>query len=98
MSLLNAAGIPFHYREYTEAPLDAAEIRHVLGLLGVGPRAVLRTNDAATRAQTLTGEETDDVLIGLMAAHPTMLQRPIGILGDRAILGRPPEALLDLAR
>jgi arsenate reductase len=44
----------------------------------------------------LTGTETEAELIGLMSAHPTLLERPIGIVGKRAVLGRPPERLLIL--
>ena len=44
----------------------------------------------------LAGEEPDDELIGAMARHPTLVQRPIGRLPGKAILGRPPERLLEL--
>ena len=94
--MLNAEAIPFHYREYTEDPLSEAEIRDVLALLGVGPRAVLRKNDKAYKALALAGTESDGELVALMAAHPTLLQRPIGIRDGRAVLGRPHEALLSL--
>lgn len=88
--------IPYRYREYTEKPLSADEIRQVLARLGRPARDLLRTADAANRDLGLTGEEREDVLIGHMAARPTLLQRPIGLLGDRAALGRPAERLLDL--
>lgn len=94
--MLSKRGIEFEYREYREDPLSEEEIRAVLGLLGVGPRDVLRTRDRAAREIGLTGEETDDELIALMAEHPTLLQRPIGIADDRAVVGRPAKRLLDL--
>jgi len=95
--LLETHGVRYRYREYTEEPLSEAEIRTVLDRLGIGPRAVLRKRDKAYREQGLTGDETDAQLIRLMAAHPTLLQRPIGLAGERAVLGRPPEKLLELA-
>lgn len=64
--------------------------------LGVGPKALLRTRDKAYKALGLTGDEPPDVLIGHMAEHPTLLQRPIGILGDKAVVGRPITNLLEL--
>ncbi len=82
------------YREYTKEPLTEAEIREVLGKLGCGPREVLRGRDA--KKAELTGTESDDELIGLMAENPRLLQRPIGVVGDRAVIGRPAEALLEL--
>lgn len=94
--MLKEHGAEYRYREYTKEPLDEAELRAVLGKLGLGPRDVLRTRDKAYREQGLTGGESDDALIALMAAHPTLLQRPIGVLGDRAALGRPVENLLVL--
>lgn len=96
--MLDAHGAPYRYRDYRVAPLSATELRRLLGLLGVPARAVLRRNAPEFRALGLTGEEPDRVLIPLLAAHPTLLQRPIGVLGSRAVVGRPPERLLDLAR
>jgi arsenate reductase len=57
---------------------------------------VLRRKDKAFRELGLSGEEDDATLVALMAEHPTLLQRPIGVLGDRAVVGRPPERLLEL--
>jgi arsenate reductase len=57
---------------------------------------VLRRRDVANRELKLKGEEDPRVLIAAMAEHPTLLQRPIGVLGGRAVLGRPPENLLTL--
>ena len=94
--MLNDAGLEYRYREYTEEPLSAAELKRVLGLLGVGPKALLRKNDKAFKENGLTGDESDAALIKLMAKHPTLLQRPIGVKGDRAVVGRPVENLLEL--
>ncbi|UCF37164.1 MAG: hypothetical protein JSU96_20645 [Acidobacteriota bacterium] len=66
--------------------------------LGVAAREILRTRDKAMKELTLTGEEPDSVLIDHMAQHPTLMQRPIGVLGDRAVLGRPVERLLELIK
>lgn len=92
--MLNEHGIEHTYREYTKQPLSVAELRSVLAKLGMGPRDVLRKRDA-TKAG-LTGEESDESLIALMAENPRLLQRPIGVVEDRAAVGRPPEALLTL--
>ncbi len=94
--MLDEHKVTYRYREYTQETLSEDEIRTVLRKLGMGPRKVLRTGDKAFRALGLTGNEPDDELIAHMAAHPTLLQRPIGILGDKAIVGRPPTKLLDL--
>lgn len=95
--MLDEKGIEYRYRDYVREPLSEEEIRKVLRLLGVPARAVLRTKDAAFTKLGLTGEEPEGRLIELMARHPTLLQRPIGVAGNRAVVGRPPDALLGLA-
>jgi len=89
--LLDQRGIEYRYREYNREPLSEKEIREVLRKLGLRPRAVLRKNDLG-----FTGDEPDRELIAAMARHPGLLQRPIGVLGGRAVVGRPPERLLAL--
>ena len=90
--MLNEQKIEFTYREYTQDPLSVEEIRDVLAKLGLGPRDVLRTRDANKAG--LTGSESDDQLIALMADNPRLLQRPIGVFGNKAAVGRPAEDLL----
>jgi len=94
--LLEERGVEHRVREYTEEPLTEEEIRDVLAKLGARPKELLRTHDPAYREHGLTGDEPDGRLIELMAAHPGLVQRPIGIRGDRAVVGRPPERLLEL--
>ena len=95
--MLDEKGIAYRYRDYTKEPLSKAEIKRVLKALGVKPKDVLRKNDKAYKDLGLTGDEKVADLIALMAEHPTLLQRPIGVVGDRAALGRPVENLLALA-
>ncbi len=94
--MLNAQGVAFTYREYTKEPLTVAELRAVLGKLGQAASTVLRKRDKAFKELGLSGNESDSVLIPLMAKHPTLLERPIGVFGDRAAVGRPPANLLEL--
>ncbi|MGB0638280.1 MAG: ArsC/Spx/MgsR family protein [Myxococcota bacterium] len=54
----------------------------------------MRTRDANKAG--LSGDESDDALIALMADNPRLLQRPIGVLGNKAAVGRPAEALLSV--
>ena len=94
--MLKEQGVAFEARDYTKQPLDEDELREVLAALGVPARDVLRTRDPAYKAAGLTGDEDDDTLIALMAEHPTLLQRPIGMRGGKAVVGRPVENLLSL--
>ncbi|MEQ8981716.1 MAG: hypothetical protein RL846_27470, partial [Deltaproteobacteria bacterium] len=57
--MLDERGIEYRYREYTQEPLDAAEVKRVLKKLGLGPKDVLRKNDKAYKELGLTGDESD---------------------------------------
>jgi len=92
--LLNDLGVDYQYREYTKEPLSAAEVRDVLGKLGLSARDILRSRDA--KKAGLTGDEGDDALIAAMADNPNLIQRPIFVLGERAVMGRPPENVKQL--
>jgi len=94
--LLDEKAIPYRYREYTREPLTEGEIRGILRLLGIPARDLLRTRDPAYAELGLAGETSDDELIRAMAHNPTLVQRPIGRLPGKAVLGRPPERLLEL--
>jgi len=94
--LLDEKAIPYRYREYTREPLTESEIREVLRQLGIPARDLLRTKDPAYATLGLAGDVSDDELIRAMAQHPTLVQRPLGRLPGKAVLGRPPERLLDL--
>ncbi len=96
MRLLKEADADFTYREYTKEPLTADEVRTTLAMLGVSPRDVLRKNDKAYKALSWIGDEDDDTIIGRMADHPTLLQRPIAIKDGKAALGRPASNILQL--
>lgn len=95
--MLKEKGVAYRYRDYRDDPLSLAELKRTLKLLRLRPGDVLRRNDKAFGQLGLTGDESDARLLQLMAQHPTLLQRPIGIARGRAVLGRPPEALLELA-
>ena len=91
--MLEERGTEFTYREYTEKPLSAEEIADVVGKLGVHPKALLRKNDKAYKQAGVTGEESEGRLVELMAQYPSLLQRPIAIDGERAIVCRPADLL-----
>ena len=86
----------YRYREYTAEPLKQTEIKKILKMLGLTAKDVLRKNDKAYKELGLTGDESNAVLIKHMASHPTLLQRPIGVAGNKAVVGRPPDKLLEL--
>lgn len=96
-ALLAERGIEYEGVEYHRTGLDEATIRDLLAKAGVGPRAVLRTREPLVAELGLLDEGvSDDELIAAMAEHPRLLQRPIAVRGDRALLARPVERVLEL--
>ena len=92
--MLDERGAEYTYREYTQEPLSAAELKALFRRLDRTPAEALRQRDA--KALGLSGDETDAQLIAKMAQHPTLLERPILDNGTQAVTGRPVENLLGL--
>lgn len=97
VELLNSRGIDFEVVDYYIEPLSAEKIRSLLRKASLAPRDIIRTREAVYSDLGLAdSDHTDDELIELMAANPDLVQRPIAELGDRAILVRPAERILEL--
>ena len=94
--MLEDEGVEFTYRDYRQEPLSVSELGRLFKRLGVAPKTLLRKRDKAYKELGLTGNESDKAVIAHMAEHPTLLERPIGVSGERAVVGRPPERLLEL--
>jgi len=82
---------------YLETPPDAATLKALLGKLGIGARDLLRKGEDDYQALNLKDAGlSDDDLIQAMVSHPKLIERPIVVKGDKAVLGRPPENVLEL--
>lgn len=97
LEILEQNGIEPDVVRYLETPPDKTELKTLLAKLGIGPRDLLRRGEAAYKEQGLANPElTDEALIEAMIAEPRLIERPIVVSGDRAVLGRPPENVLSL--
>jgi arsenate reductase len=95
-ALLAERGVEVDAVRYLDTPPSRAELERVLGLLGTDdPRALLRTGEPAYAELDLAGADRD-ALLDALAAHPELIERPVVIRGDRAVVARPPERLLEL--
>ena len=90
-------GIEPEIVRYLEDPPDADALRALVRKLGIRPRELLRTGEEEYRSLGLADESIgDDAIIEAMVAHPRLIERPILVRGDRAVIGRPPERVLEL--
>jgi len=97
LALLTERGADLQIVDYLEHPPKRATLAALLRKLGVPAREIVRTDEPEFRAAVASGcGLSDDELLDLLAAHPRLLQRPIVEVGERAVIGRPPERVLEL--
>lgn len=94
--LLEERGIEAELVEYLDDPPTRTELERILRLLGTDdPRAMTRTGEDRYRELGLDGANRETLLDALVA-NPVLIERPIVVVGDRAVVARPPERLLAL--
>lgn len=92
LAILKESGEEFDMVNYYEAPLTVEQLRGLLVKLGLPARDVLRSDEPAARSLGLAERQlSDEELIKAMVDNPDLIQRPIVVRGDKAILCRPPE-------
>lgn len=97
LELLEERGIQPDIVRYLETPPSADELKALLGKLGIRARQLLRTGEDEYKSLDLANPAlSDDQLIDAMASHPKLIERPILIVGDKAVIGRPPERVLEI--
>ena len=97
LALLEQNGIQPDIVFYLETVPSAAQLRALLKKLGITARELLRKGEDEYRQLGLGDSNlAESVLIDAMTKHPKLIERPIVVRGNRAVLGRPPENVLEL--
>ena len=97
LELLRQRGIDPVVVNHLESPPSAAELGDIVKMLGLPVRALLRTGEKEFVDLGLADESlADAILIASMTAHPRLIERPIFVHRLRAVIGRPPERVLEL--
>ncbi|KRW70997.1 arsenate reductase [Pseudomonas sp. TTU2014-105ASC] len=97
LELLEAQGLTPEIVHYLETPPTAAELCALLDKLELAPRQLLRTGEDEYKALNLANPELSDAaLIDAMVEHPRLIERPILVSGNKAVIGRPPEKILEI--
>lgn len=90
-------GVSFEQVYYHETPLSKEKLAQLIDKMGISPRELLRTGEELYKELGIKDKEfADDELIALMREHPDLMQRPIAEKGEKAVLARPPEKILEL--
>ena len=95
LALLQEKGIQPEIVEYLKTPYTAAQLKTLLGQLGLPAKAIVRKKEAAD-AGIDPAKLSEDQLIAAMAKNPIIVERPIVVSGGKAALGRPPEKALEV--
>lgn len=96
-ALLTERGVDFESVQYHVTGIEEAELRELLRKLRTGPREILRTCEPLVKELGLDDPGvSDEQLIARMVAHPELVQRPIVLSGESAVLARPVERVLEL--
>ncbi len=92
LRILKDRGVEFEAINYYEVPFTEADLRGLLKKLALSPRDILRKQEPLARELGIAEKEfSGDELIRLMVKHPDLIQRPMIVRGNQAVLGRPPE-------
>lgn len=97
LSLLESRNIAPTVCDYQKTPLNAEQIRDLVGKLGIQVKDLLRSKEAEFKSAGLDrADVTDEERIQAMVDQPKLIERPIVVVGDQARIGRPPEAILEI--
>lgn len=94
--ILVAKGLPVDYKFYLHEPLTVEELKDLLQKLQLPATALLRQSEPLFVAQYEGKQFTEDEWLQIIIDHPVLLQRPIVVLDDKAIIARPQEKLLEI--
>jgi len=96
LELVREAGIELPVREYLRDPLSAEELSRIVTMLGVRPIDIVRRSEPPCAALGLSDTTPDDEVLRAMAENPILIERPIIVRGNRAVVGRPPETVREI--
>ena len=96
LELLRSKGIEPKVVEYLKSPPSVTEILQTLVKLGLSAHELMRRGESVYKDAGFSKDTGDKVLVAAMHEHPILIERPIVFSGDKAAIGRPPEAVLEI--
>lgn len=96
LALLEEKGLQPHIIEYLKTPPAKEELRAILRKLGMKPEQIVRKGEGVYKQKFAGKALTDEQWLDALVKNPILIERPIVVKGDRAVIGRPPENVLVL--
>lgn len=96
LSILEEAGVEPEVIEYLKKTPSEEELKAITEMLGIAPSQLVRKSESVYKEQFKGADLDDAEWIRAMVRHPKLIQRPIVVKGDRAVIGRPPEKVREL--
>jgi arsenate reductase len=98
LALLRERGLTPRIVDYLKSPPSAAELKAIVAMLGIRPEELVRKGEEIYKTRFAGETLTDEQWVAAMVRDPILIERPIIVLGHRAVIGRPPETVLALLR
>jgi arsenate reductase len=96
LAILEASGKDFETIKYLEDVLTAKELESIISKLGIKPMDLIRKNEAIWKSDFKGKTLSDQEIIEAMVNHPKLIERPIVVNGEKAVVGRPPESISEI--
>lgn len=96
LALLEGHGVAPEVRLYLKDPPDVGTLMRLQALMGLRAIDMMRRGEARFKELGLSKDTEDAALIAAMAAHPILIERPVVIGNGKAVIGRPPERVLEI--
>lgn len=96
LAIIREKGEEVEIVEYLINPPNKIELKEVLKKLGMKPGQIIRKGEAIYKENYKEKSYTDEEWIEIMANNPILMERPIVVKGNKAVMGRPPENVIDL--
>ncbi|WP_457743293.1 arsenate reductase (glutaredoxin) [Sulfurimonas sp.] len=98
LKILEENGVEAEIVKYLDTPLGKEAIENLLKILGINARDLMRTKESIYKELNLKDVTDEERLIKAMVEHPKLIERPIVIQGDKAVIGRPPEKIVEFLK
>jgi arsenate reductase len=96
LAIVEASGQAFEIIKYLDNPPSSTEMEGLLTKLNMTPEALVRKGEAIWKEQ-FKGKDLDhNALVDALCTHPKLIERPIVVNGDKAVVGRPPETINEI--